>query len=634
MIAFLSPLFLAGALAAAIPIVLHLLKREPEARVLFSAVHLLQHAPVEHSSRRRLRELLLLAMRIGALLLLAFAFARPFFTSGVVGTGATTVVALDTSLSLSAPGQFERAQQLARQAIDRAPSGDLVAVVTFADGAQVASQPSGDRGAARAAVDSARAGAGGTSYRAALNAARDVMRGRGGTIVVVTDLQETGWDAGDRAAIPDSARVEIADVGAPPPNLAVTAARVTGERVAATIRNAGPAPADVRVRLEVHESDDPGRPARVAAETSVPVGAGQSASVSLPLPAGRWASVNVVDPTGAAGDNARYLVLDDASRPKVLIVTTAGDLSREAFYLQQALIAAGSDGRSYETEGVAASDLASWEQARLDRHTGIVLLSTRGLEHHGRQILTAYMKNGGGLLVAAGPDVDGDVLDEVLGGPRVGIAAAEGESPRDRIVRTWGAADVRHPVVRAFGAERGALGLVQFQRVTTTRPQGCQALARFTTGEPALVDCASGNGHALVVASDLDNRGNDFPLHATFVPFVHESMRYLAGVQRRASDYLVADAPAGVSPVPGVATIGSPQASQLIAINVDPAETDPGRLTADEFQTAVTRMSDAAPAAAGTRNREQEERQHIWQYVLALMIAMLVVESYLAARIA
>ncbi len=272
-------------------------------------------------------------------------------------------------------------------------------------------------------------------------------------------------------------------------------------------------------------------------------------------------------------------------------MTTAGDLAREAFYLQQALIAAGVDGRSYETEAVAASDLSSWDQQRLDRHTAIVLLSTRGLEHHGREILAAYLQNGGGVLVAAGPDVDGDVLDEVLGGPRVGIAAAEGESPRDRVVRTWAPADVRHPVFRAFGAERGALGLVQFHRIATTRPQGCQTLARFTTGEPALVDCASGNGRALVLASDLDNRGNDFPLHATFVPFVHEAMRYLAGVQRRTSDYLVADVPAGVAPLPGVASIGSAPVPQLVAINVDPAETDPGRLTPDEFQTAVTRMS-------------------------------------------
>ena len=57
-------LFLAGAAAAAVPLVLHLLKREPEPRVKFAAVKLLKHAPVEHTERRHLRELLLLALRI------------------------------------------------------------------------------------------------------------------------------------------------------------------------------------------------------------------------------------------------------------------------------------------------------------------------------------------------------------------------------------------------------------------------------------------------------------------------------------------------------------------------------------------------------------------------------------------
>jgi len=164
--AFLSPLFLLGALAAAVPVVLHLLKREPETRVRFSAVHLLRRAPVEQSSRRRLRELLLLALRVAALLLLAFAFARPFLTSSLAASGATTVVALDTSLSMSAPGQFDKARTLAKQAIDRADGGSLVAVVTFGDGAQVASQPSGDRATATAAIDAAQPGPGATRFPA------------------------------------------------------------------------------------------------------------------------------------------------------------------------------------------------------------------------------------------------------------------------------------------------------------------------------------------------------------------------------------------------------------------------------------------------------------------------------------
>src|SRR5437762_9255580 len=101
---FLSPVFLFGSIAAAIPIVLHLLKREPEPRVKFAAVKLLKRAPVEYTERRRIRELLLLALRVAAIVCLALAFARPFLAAGAaIGSTGATLVALDTSYSLSAP---------------------------------------------------------------------------------------------------------------------------------------------------------------------------------------------------------------------------------------------------------------------------------------------------------------------------------------------------------------------------------------------------------------------------------------------------------------------------------------------------------------------------------------------------
>src|SRR5262249_2588060 len=141
-VAFLSPFFLFGVVAAAVPIILHLLKREPEPHVKFAAVKLLKHAPVEYTERRRLREILLLALRVLAIALLAVAFARPFRPSiAAEASSGTTIVALDTSYSLSAPGAFERAKALARGAIRSAAPGDLVGVVTFADAPQVVATP-------------------------------------------------------------------------------------------------------------------------------------------------------------------------------------------------------------------------------------------------------------------------------------------------------------------------------------------------------------------------------------------------------------------------------------------------------------------------------------------------------------
>jgi hypothetical protein len=74
--------------------------------------------------------------------------------------------------------------------------------------------------------------------------------------------------------------------------------------------------------------------------------------------------------------------------------------------------------------------------------------------------------------------------------------------------------------------------------------------------------------------------------------------------------------------------------SRLVAVNVDPSESIPARLTSEEFQTAVTHLKAVATTAQRAEAREQEERQHIWQYVLILVMAVLVVESVVGMRTA
>ena len=110
-LSFLSPLFLVGAAAAAIPIAMHLFHRRAEPVIDFAAMRYLRRAPVEESRRRRLRELVLLALRVTALVLLACAFARPYLSESVAALGrGATMVLVDTSASLSAPGRFDEPQ--------------------------------------------------------------------------------------------------------------------------------------------------------------------------------------------------------------------------------------------------------------------------------------------------------------------------------------------------------------------------------------------------------------------------------------------------------------------------------------------------------------------------------------------
>ena len=107
---FLYPAFLGGAVAIAIPIVLHFLRRDVAPEVPFSAVRLLRRSPVARSRRRRLRDLILLAARVAALILLALAFARPYL-AGASAASSLRIVAVDRSLSMSAPGTFARANR-------------------------------------------------------------------------------------------------------------------------------------------------------------------------------------------------------------------------------------------------------------------------------------------------------------------------------------------------------------------------------------------------------------------------------------------------------------------------------------------------------------------------------------------
>lgn len=626
--AFLSPLFLLGALAAAVPLVLHLLRREPDTRLKFAAVRMLEHAPVEHADKRRLRDLLLLALRIAALLLLAFAFARPFFTTGSASAASgVTVVALDTSLSLSAPGRFAAAQALARTAVQQAPAGHRVAVVTFADGAQVAQPPTSDRALAAGAIDNARAGFGATRYRAALSTAADAIGDHDGRVVVVTDLQASGWDRGERVDVPARVAVSVEDVGPLPANLAVTGARVSSDRIIATIRNGGSEPRDVRVRLMID-----GAP---AGEATASVGPDQSSDVALPPAKGNAAEIAVDDAEGVAADNVRYLVMNDSARPRILVVTNAGDLERDAFYAEQALKASGADGASFDVVGASAAELSGWDAAKLSPHAAIVLLSTRGLDQRGRELVTAYLKNGGGLLAASNTDVDGQVLAGLLGG---GLEITALPAPRSgEAPRSLAPADLRHPVFRAFAVDAATLGLVKFRQVVALRTATCAPLARFSSGDAALIECPVGDGRSLVFGSDLDGRGNDFPLHATFLPFLHEAVSYIGGNRSRVASYVVANAPAGGPAEPGLRQLpgdnGAP--GRLIAVNVDGRESDPARLTAEEFQAAVAPLQDEAPRpVVRAEARQQEERQNLWRYAILLMIAVLVTESVVSTRTA
>lgn len=642
-VSFLFPAFLAGALVAAIPFVLHLARRAAPPRVPFSDIRFLKRAPLLQARRRRIRERLLLALRIVALLLLAFAFARPFFDATGLSGRRVTMVALDRSFSLS-PERFARARDEARAAIAEAPADDLVGLVTFDERAAVVAAPALDRAGAIAALGRATPGFGATRYEEAIAAAAAAIGARGGRIVVVTDLQRAGWTGAAGGSAPPGVAVRIRDVGPAGGNLAVTAVEVEPPGAAGVMAGVVAHVAHLAHETNLPDLPDPAAGVRSAAvrlridgalvdaaEVRLPPGSTRVA-FEAELPSAGVLEVAVDDPGGLPADDRRYHLLD-RPEPLPVVVVTAGRPDAGAFYLERALLAAGDDSR-FRVRSLAPHAVAA---AALDDAAAVVLVATAGLERPGRRRLAAFVESGGGLLIAAGPQLDPHLLTGLLADPVIdsdaeppgadparGAAPAAGDSPR-----SWSVTAVRHPLFAAFGGLAGALGQVRFRQAVRFDARQGRVLAVFSDGTPALLERSAGRGRVLLFASDLNNVWNDFPRQPTFVPFVHEALHYLAGDRAPERSLLVADAPPGVDPVPGAAT--DPASGREIVLNVDPRESDPSRLTAQEFRSRIGRSSAAAPAAAagaaGAAGREAE--QDWWWYALLAMAVALVAESWL-----
>ena len=610
---FLNPLYLVGAALIALPIVLHLLRRDVAPPVPFTAVRLLRKTAVDRSRRHRLRDLLLLAARVCALLLLAGSFARPYL-AGAAPTGRTTVVAVDRSFSMATPARLERARALAREAIDGA-AGDRIAVIAFDDRADVlaAAGPAAD---ARAAVAAVRTGFGATRYAAALDKAAEILANEpGGRVVVVSDLQRSGFDASG-AVLPEGIELVVRDAGVPVANLAVSNVTLdaTRRRAVATVRNLGSAAraTDVRATFGAHPA--------VARRVTIPANEAVDVPFDAPADASSLA-VAVDDADGYVADNQRFGVAETRSLPRILIAA-GGPASSAGFYLSRALQADAEEGPEFDVRTVTGGALAAMTPAQVQEHAVIAILSTHGLDRRAGESLRAHLAGGGGIFVAAGPEVDAAVLSTLLDWRPV-LAPQEA-----RQAGVMAATDLRHPVLRPFDAVAANFGQVAFDRTwRIDAGDGWRVVARYTTGTPALAE-RTGPGRVLLFTSDVDRRWNDFPLHPVFVPFTQEVTRYLGARPAAASAYLVADVPAGTPPTPGLVQV----ANRTVAVNVDARESSVERVTAAEFQKLVARSSSDTLPRAQRLARETEGHQNYWRYGLMLLLATLVVEAFVGSR--
>ena len=212
---------------------------------------------------------------------------------------------------MSAPPQVEGARALALQAIKDARADRAVALMVFDERAAMVVAPTMDRGSSARRSIVSRQAREAPATAPPITAAADVLAGRGGRLVVVSDLQQNGWVDASAAALPAGTEVEALDVGAPRGNLAVVSLRRQDAGMTATLRNGGTEPKPARVALTIE-----GR-ARAERQVTIPAGASQEVHFALPLPAAGAVRAEVTDPDGYAADNVRFAVLDTPPRPRI-----------------------------------------------------------------------------------------------------------------------------------------------------------------------------------------------------------------------------------------------------------------------------------------------------------------------------
>src|SRR5438552_11753815 len=209
--AFLTPFFLLGLSAIAIPVLIHLIQREKKRVIEFPSLMFLRRIPYQSVRRRRIRHWLLLLMRAAAMAMIVLAFARPFFRQGALASTTTggareLVILLDRSASMGYADHWDKARAAARQAIDALTGEDRATLVLFASNAEESVRATPDRVRLKAAVDAARVGSGATRFGPALKLAQSILSRSSfprREAILISDYQKSGWAGAEDVHFPE-----------------------------------------------------------------------------------------------------------------------------------------------------------------------------------------------------------------------------------------------------------------------------------------------------------------------------------------------------------------------------------------------------------------------------------------------
>jgi len=545
-------------LSLAIPIIIHLVHRRKAKPMPFSTLRFLQMVDQRVARRQRLRELLLLALRMLLLAALIGALERPMLHSGgFKGTGLPTTVAilLDDTASMQAVKQgssaFARARDGALQVLDGLKNEDSAVVTLATSAGDPPEPPTTALPELRAKLSRMECGYGTAELSAPLRraiASLQLSSNPVKEIYILTDMQKNAWTEAlkDAAAqAPKGVPVFVVDVGADvSENLAVKdvdfgiKANVVGAPATCWCRveNAGSQRMERKVSLFLE--------GQKIAEQPAAVNAGGTQTLTFRHVFDRMGDFSgyvEVEPDELPADNRRWFTVQVVEKLPVLVIDGAPSVIAYrdgAFFLRLALEGSAVAGKKLspiETRVVSEAEAAS---QRFEDYRCIILADVPRVEERLADRLKDYVKAGGGLLIFCGEKMDAAAFNVALGtqdlagagvllpaplGPV--MTASEKEHPFFQIQRT----DTSHPIFRDISAETD-LGTARVRSFLSTEvPKGSGAAVIVEmNGGPLLLERKFGAGAVVLCTSSCTPAWNNLPLKPYFVPILHQIVYYLS----------------------------------------------------------------------------------------------------------
>lgn len=543
MLQFVNPLMLWGLAAASVPVVIHLLNRRRYHRQRWAAMEWLLAAAKENQRRFQLENLLLLALRTLAVLLLALALARPVLSATPLALGSSRRVHLylvvDNSGSTAARSglrtALEEATATATSLLGEIGSDDPVTLVVTNDNVtterasgrpRVLVRESRDHDKVRRVLTELRSAPARADLADTLEALDELVPdvdGREKKIAIVSDAQRTTFERPDVGATADAAPVDalrtalerlrakgaeilVAPVGRPVDNVAVVGLRpeegrdvIQGSTVAflADIVNYSERPQRVEVRFLV-DGEERGEAAAWVDLPPRPAGGGAPPSRTQRFTA-RFADGDVGPHVVEAAIQSDAFGLDDSRslafqvRPRLRVLAVDGDprptadgAVRETYWLEPAL-ALRDDGpidvhRVDVEEFLAMRSLDDWDLVVLAN------VERPAPDETSRERLEGYVRRGGAVLVTVGNRTLPDVWNRELWRDGEGPlpAAFAGADVREEPWLKLDLGENRHPILRDITDPANAVFfqspfLRGFMRLEPVSPEsGAQVVAAFT----------------------------------------------------------------------------------------------------------------------------------------------------------